>query len=342
MRITYVTEDTELWGGISIVFQHLELLAEAGHDVFLTTLSGKPDWYLLKVPLHTIERLDPSCIPAADIIVATSWKTVRPVAESKKGRAVHLCQGYEAALKELSPFKSEIEEVYSLAVPILTVSSHLTDFIRKTFNAETYDIGQPINKTIFFPERNPLRRFLRRMRRPSSLLVVGPFLGSYKNIPAILQGICIANRALERPLRLVRVSQFPLSSEEESILRADEYRFRVPYNRMGRIYRSSEMLISLSTEAEGFGLPALEAMACGIPTILSKIPSHLGFDATHDYALFVDSEPEALAEGIREMCTNRELRNRLSKRGLAVTEKFAAKEVLERLVSAFERIISHR
>ena len=51
MRITYLTEDTELWGGIAVVFQHLELLADAGHDAFLTTPAPEPDWYPLKVPI---------------------------------------------------------------------------------------------------------------------------------------------------------------------------------------------------------------------------------------------------------------------------------------------------
>ena len=340
MRITYVTEDTGLWGGIGVIFQHLELLAGAGHDVFLTTPASGPDWYPLKVPVHTIKSLDPSLIPDADVIVATYWSTIKPVSESKKGIPVHLCQGYEASLKELSAIKSKIDEVYSIGLPVLTISRHLSAFVKERFNAEAYYIGQMVNRKIFYPQRNLLKRLLMHFSRPSRLLIVGPFEGSYKNIPTILRGISLANNKLKNPLDIIRVSQFPLSREEEQIIKPTEYHYRIPYYRMGNIYRSSDILISLSTEAEGFGLPVLEAMACGIPTILSRIPSHLGFDHHLDYAFFVDSQPEALSDALEEMCQNAKLRNMLSDRGLSVAAKFTPEALLARLINAFEHIIS--
>lgn len=340
MRITYVTEDTELWGGIGVVFQHLELLAEAGHDVFLTTPGLRPDWYPLKVPVYTIKRLEPALIPKADIIVIASWRIVNAIVASKKGFPVYLCQGYEASLRELSAFKTEIDNVYSMGLPIITVSRHLGTLIKEQFNAETYYIGQMVNRKIFYPQRNPLKRLFMHSGRPSRLLVVGPFEGSYKNIPTILRGISLANKRLIKPLRLTRVSQFPLSRDEEHIIKPAEYHYRVPYDRMGRIYRSSDMLISLSMDTEGFGLPVLEAMACGIPTILSRIPSHLSFDDPVDYALFVDSQPEALSEAIQKICEDPRLRLSLSNRGLAVAEKYTPEALLDRLIDAFRCIIS--
>lgn len=337
-----MTEDTELWGGIGVVFQHLELLAEAGHDVFLTTPASRPDWYPLNVPVHTIKRIEPSLIPDADIIVTASWRIVRAIIDSKKGIPVCLCQGYEASLKELAPFKSQIDEVYSAGIPILTVSPHLSAFLEERFHAETYYIGQMINRNIFRPLKNPFRSLIQHVSSPSRVLVVGPFEGSYKNIPTILRGITVANKGLKEPLGLIRVSQFPLSSDEEGIMRPLEYHFRVPYNRMGDIYRSSDILVALSTDAEGFGLPVLEAMACGLPTILSKIPSYLGLDEPRDYALFVDSEPESLSAAIQTLCRDARLRLRLSRRGITVARKFTGEALLKRLVNAFEQIISHR
>jgi glycosyltransferase involved in cell wall biosynthesis len=341
MRITYVTEDTEIWGGIGVIFQHLELLAGAGHDVFLTTQTSGPDWYPLKVPVHTIKSLDPALIPEADIIVATSWRTIEPVAESKKGIPVHLCQGYEASLRELAALKPAIDKAYSIGLPVLTISRHLRDLLQERFDAEAYYVGQMVNRKIFHPQRNPVKRLLMHFSRPSRLLVVGPFEGSYKNIPVILQAVTLANKRLRKPLRLVRVSQLPLSREEELMIKP-EYHCRVSYHQMGAIYRSSDMLVSLSTEAEGFGLPVLEAMACGIPTILSTIPSHISFDEPVDYALFADSQPDRLSEAIQDMCENKSLRLRLSVRGLEVAKKFTPETLLTRLLNAFEDIRSQR
>ncbi|MCD6295807.1 MAG: glycosyltransferase family 4 protein [Deltaproteobacteria bacterium] len=342
MRITYVTEDTELWGGIAVVFQHLELLSEAGHDAFLTTPASRPDWYPLKVPVNTIRSfLDPSAFPMADILVSTSWRTIGPVMESKKGIPVHLCQGYEGALEEIVHLKDGIDQAHSLKIPKLTVSRHLETFLKERFRSETYYVGQMLNRGIFYPNRDPLAKLLKIRPKPLIILVVGPFEGNYKNIPTTLQGIILAKQQLKGPLQLIRVSQFPLSGEEEGIIKPDVYHCRVPYMGMGDIYRASDVLISMSTDAEGFGLPALEAMACGVPAILSKIRSHLGFADPQDYAIFVESVPEAVSEAILHLCEDAKMRRKLIKKGLSVARKFTREALLLKLTTAFEKIIAH-
>jgi glycosyltransferase involved in cell wall biosynthesis len=347
MRITYVTQDTELWGGIAVVFQHLELLADAGHDVFLTTLAGKPDWYPLKVPIRTIERLDASLIPAADIIVATSWRTISPVVESNKGIAVHLCQGYEGDYKEFSHFKAAIDEAYSCKIPKLTVSPHLDALLAERFAAETYYVGQTLDRDIFHPSRStrlwnwlhPFRIFNNMILR---VLIVGPFDVDFKNIFTAVKGVLTARSKYRIPVKLIRASQFPLTQSEQEIIRPDEYHFQVPHHDMGTLYRAADLFISTSKEAEGFGLPALEAMACGVPTILSDISSYKNFDEPQDYALFVDPlNAEFVAAAIYELWKDTNLRKRLINRGVAVAEKFTKEKVLNRLVTAFEKIL-HR
>ena len=108
---------------------------------------------------------------------------------------------------------------------------------------------------------------------------------------------------------------------------------------MGEIYRSADLCISMSKEEEGFGLPALEAMGCGVPTILSRISSHTSFDDSPDYALFSEpSDPDALASAIHSVLSDRHLRERLVRRGLSVAGKFTKKCVLKRLISALSEI----
>jgi glycosyltransferase involved in cell wall biosynthesis len=335
MRITYVTEDTELWGGIAVIFQHLELLAGMGHEVFLTTLSGRPDWYPLSVPLRTIERLDASFIPPADIIVATSWRTIDPVVRSNQGIAVHLCQGYEAGNKEYRSIKDEIDEAYSLKIPKLVISPHMEKFLAERFGCETFYVGQMLNRDIFYPRRDPFKG----TRDHFVILVVGIFEADVKNIEATLRGISAAKSKLHSPFRLIRVSPFPLTKAESKIMKPDVYHFRVPYFGMGDIYRSADVVISMSKEVEGFGLPALEAMGCGVPTILSKISSYTSFAEPPDYALFVDpSDSDALAVAISELLSRKSLRERLIRRGLNVADKFNKRKMIERLKATFENL----
>jgi|GEM_PF-183624 len=358
MKITYVTEDTGLWGGILVVFQQLELLSEMGFEAFLTTTSDMPDWYPLKVPLHRIERLDPSLIPSVDIAVATSWKTIESVANSKNWITIHLCQGYEGGIKEYRELKNAIDKAYSLIPNKLTVSPNLTNFLKERFNSKVYYIGQMFDRNIFFPANIPAKdkylpltkSFIKHLSFSKTdqkidfstfnILLIGPYEADVKNIKSALKGIKLAKEAMKTPIRLTRVSPIPFSEEEKAILKSDVYHYHVPHPLMGEIYRSADLLISVSKEVEGFGLPALEAMACGIPTILSKIPSYTSFDEQLDYAYFVEPQDiRAIAEGILEIYKNRTLRDLLSKRGVEVSNNFTKEKVVERFKFAFEEIV---
>jgi len=336
MKITYITQSTELWGGIYVVFQHLQLLAEAGHNVFLTTPADRPDWYPLSVPIHHVSHLAADLIPEADIVVATSWTTIKPVVDSKKGIPVHLCQGLEYDYKELGPHKAAIEAVYAFPIPKMTVAPHLDTALRARFKGETYCVGQMVDRNIFYPPQAPNPK---AFDKPFSILVVGPFQADFKNIRAALKGIAIAKQAYEIPIKLIRVSQFPLSEEEKEIIVPDEYHFHVPYIEMAHFYRRADLLVSMSKEAEGFGLPAIEAMACGTPTILSRIPSYTSFDPVADYARFVDPlDFEALSDAIVETAGNRSLREDLIRGGLRVAGKFTKERLQDRLTTALTSI----
>ena len=83
---------------------------------------------------------------------------------------------------------------------------------------------------------------------------------------------------------------------------------------------------------EGFGLPVVEAMACGCPVLCSARASLP--EAAGDAALFIDpeSEPEIL-EGLRRLEEDARLRSSLRERGLVQAGRFSweqsAREVLE-------------
>jgi glycosyltransferase involved in cell wall biosynthesis len=66
---------------------------------------------------------------------------------------------------------------------------------------------------------------------------------------------------------------------------------------------------------EGFGMPILEAQACGMPVLASPISSLA--EAAGDAALFVDPlDVRSIAEGIARIVEDAELRARLRERGL--------------------------
>ena len=86
---------------------------------------------------------------------------------------------------------------------------------------------------------------------------------------------------------------------------------------------------------EGFGLPPLEAMACGAPVIASRIPTlteTLG-SAAH---FFDPQSSEQLVESIIQVTTNEDLRQRLTSAGLRQAEKFSWEHTAQLTLDVYE------
>jgi len=93
-------------------------------------------------------------------------------------------------------------------------------------------------------------------------------------------------------------------------------------------YAAADAAVFLS-EYEGFGLPALEAMARGVPTVVSSRPS-LGeiFGAA---ALTVEPRDEPAVEtALERVLTDAALRADLAERGRALAGRFAWAETARR------------
>lgn len=87
------------------------------------------------------------------------------------------------------------------------------------------------------------------------------------------------------------------------------------------IYSNAKALVLPSFE-EGFGLPALEAMACGTPVVVSDggaLPEVVGEAGM----IFKLSEPGSLSSALRECLSNEQVHFSLKEKGLARAEQFS-------------------
>ena len=155
---------------------------------------------------------------------------------------------------------------------------------------------------VIFPGVDPaFRPETMTARRP----LAGPYLlhvGGYdpiKNLPVALRALRQL-RAEGFPHRLVvagdpggHADEFHRAAAEIGVADAVVATGFVPVAELADLYRSADLVVYPSLH-EGFGLPPLEAMACGVPVIAARagsLPEVLG-----DAAILVDpSDPRALA-----------------------------------------------
>ena len=89
---------------------------------------------------------------------------------------------------------------------------------------------------------------------------------------------------------------------------------------------------------EGFGLPIMEAMACGTPVITSRGSSLE--EVAGDGALLVDPMDEvSIAEALTRVLSDAELRHRLGQAGLARSRQFSFKNAASQTIGVYERVM---
>ncbi len=130
------------------------------------------------------------------------------------------------------------------------------------------------------------------------------------------------------------ISQYPgvrqavIKSRMEHLVRFLGF---VPFETLRCFYESAAAFV-FPSRYEGFGLPPLEAMACGTPVVTSNVSSLP--EVVGDAAMLVNPENVFdIARGIREVLLDEPLRAELIRRGRAQAARFSwertARAVLE-------------
>ena len=102
---------------------------------------------------------------------------------------------------------------------------------------------------------------------------------------------------------------------------------------------SMAALLAYPSLHEGFGIPLLEAMACGTP-VLASGASALP-DVAREAALFVDpASVESIAGGIETILGDDEVRNRLIRAGYERLRAFDARNAARAVVSLYKKVLS--
>jgi glycosyltransferase involved in cell wall biosynthesis len=154
------------------------------------------------------------------------------------------------------------------------------------------------------------------------LLHVGNITKSHKNVERLIQAFQNAN--IERNIKLILTGK-PYA-ELLALIQKNKLVDRIVFSGaltedvLAEYYRGALALVFPSLH-EGFGLPPLEAMACGIPALTSNVTAIP--EATGDAALLIEPmDIDAIRIGIEKITQDAVLRQQLITRGLKHVKLF--------------------
>jgi glycosyltransferase involved in cell wall biosynthesis len=119
---------------------------------------------------------------------------------------------------------------------------------------------------------------------------------------------------------------------------------KIPTAELVKKYREAEIAVSPSLY-EGFGFPAAEAMACGLPVVSSDggaLPEVVGTDGKAGF-IVPRRNPAALAEAVKKLIGVPALRSRMGRAGRErIVEKFSWDAACGQMVELYREAIARR
>lgn len=159
----------------------------------------------------------------------------------------------------------------------------------------------------------------------------GPFIlfvGSlkpHKNLPTLIRAVARLREQKRLPHELILAGRTDGTNKELRRLLAENSFVRcigsTSDEELRALYNLAETLV-LPSFFEGFGLPVLEAMACGCPVIASRAASlpEVGGEAAF---YFDPTRVDALGEVLYNVLTDQNKRNSMKKKGLEQIQQFS-------------------
>lgn len=323
MRITFVTPDFNLSGGMRIIAMYASRLQQRGHQVTVVSAAvNKPKlvWQAKSVlkgkgliqppakrPSHfddvdfecrSLDRFGPitdADVPDADVVVATWWETAEWVAKlsKSKGAKAYLIQHYE--IFDYLP-KQRVKRTWAFPMHKIVVAEWLADVAAQ-------DYGDGYASCV--PNGIDLEQFHAIPRSKQPIPTIGMMYAEpyWKGCDISLKAFAIAAEQIPG-LRLVAFGHCP-PLEHLPLPAGAEYVQCPPQAMMKDLYAKCDAWL-FGSRFEGFGLPILEAMACRTPVIGTPAGAAPELLAKGGGLLVPSEDPEAMAAAIVKICRSSE------------------------------------
>jgi glycosyltransferase involved in cell wall biosynthesis len=255
----------------------------------------------------------------SDITIATYYLTAFSVWFSQSKRPFYLMQDFPELVENnegkigLNMFKLSLKLPFSF----VTVSSYTKQLILDNNPTARVTIANPgVNLEVFRPKRELQNDNKRRVM----LILRGQ---KQKGDDIGLEVLKIVNKKI--PIHAIIVGSKNLVKTYSKTIGMD-FSYTVFSNiddeKLSRLYSSADAFI-FTSYAESFGLPPLEAMACGTPVVMSDNKGSRDY-AVNGYNALV-SQPgdvKSLSDNLIKVLQNDKLREKLIENGLETVKRF--------------------
>jgi glycosyltransferase involved in cell wall biosynthesis len=364
MKVDYLNCRVVRSGGTKIIARHVQLLQEKGHEarVLTTDPHGADLW---GVPVVRVKAFEQDLLGKSDIVVGSWLRDVQAASKIRGPLICHLCQGYEPfelysrirgrmippkyryhggwryllLLQKRLTFRKRvrrIERIYRLPTTKIVVSPYLRETIESHYGQPCHVVPNGIDPRLFFPPSTQ-----KNYRGSLRLLSVGPIDVAAKGIDDTLEAVKILKKK-RVSVEFTRVSLSPPTEFELKSGLVDRFLIALSECEMAELYRNVHILVAPSIR-EGVGLPAIEAMSCGLPCILTDSENYRSLDPVTDFACFVPlHSPQAIAEGVLKLKEDVELRERTVKRGFEVSGRYTLENMGRILEETLGNLLNSR
>ena len=305
LRITFLVPERGLVGGIKVMGEYAGRLRVRGHDVAVMYPGGTRNvkrwlqrWTTRRTPdalddsgctLTAVREFTPETVPDADVILTTGLRAVRAASAlpPEKGRVVEIVQG----TIDMQEGHAEARRVMALPVHRVAVSDYVARYLKHEFGVEAAVVPNGVDHSQFY---NNERQF-RTPRTVGMIYVAGEMKGTaeafeamrqvrdqWPDVRLVMYGVIAveANKplAFEAMRRIrdqwpdVRLVLYGAKRPRNAPPRTEVF-IRPKASRLRAIYSSCEIWLAPS-RSEGFGLPVVEAMACGVVPVATRAGGH--------------------------------------------------------------------
>ncbi len=204
-----------------------------------------------------------------------------------------------------------------------------------------YEAAHPIFTTITNPE--PLERVRARYKLPRDFILFVSTIEPRKNLPTLLRAFrrLRDNYKTEITLAIAGHRGWLVEEVDQTLAElnlGDAVRFLggIPNEELVYLYNAAKLFV-LPSLYEGFGLPPLEAMACGTPVIVSKVSSLP--EVVGDAALLVNPEDtDGLTVAMWRLISDENLRREMRAKGLKRAQTFSWERAARATLGVYRQV----